>query len=62
MLTSAEKAVEVIKSGDNVFVHTAVAAPQKLIQAMVNRVEELRNVSVVSLHTEGAAPYAEPEL
>jgi 4-hydroxybutyrate CoA-transferase len=62
MLTSAEKAVEVIKSGDNVFVHTAVAAPQKLIQAMVNRAEELRNVSVVSLHTEGAAPCAEPEL
>ena len=58
---SAEDAVARIKSGDRVFLHTAAATPQRLIEAMVQRSEELRNVEIVSLHTEGDAPYARPE-
>ena len=58
---SAEDAVSRIKSGDRVFLHTAAATPQRLIEAMVQRSEELRNVEIVSLHTEGDAPYAKPE-
>lgn len=60
--TSAAQAVNVIKSGDRVFIHGVAAAPQVLIQAMTDRAADLRNVEIVHLHTEGIAPYAEPEL
>ncbi len=58
---SAEDAVAKIKSGDRVFLHTAAATPQRLIDAMVARASELKNVEIVSLHTEGEAAYARPE-
>ncbi|WP_055445077.1 acetyl-CoA hydrolase/transferase family protein [Lacinutrix himadriensis] len=59
---SAEEAVKVIKSNSRVYIQAAAAAPQSLIQAMTARHEELRNVEVCHLHTEGEAPYANPEL
>ncbi|OUR94428.1 4-hydroxybutyrate CoA-transferase [Flavobacteriales bacterium 34_180_T64] len=59
---SAEKAVEIIKSNHRVYIQAAAAAPQVLIKAMSARHEELRNVEVCQLHTEGEAPYANPEL
>ncbi len=59
---TAEEAVAVIKSGDRVFIHSIAAAPQRLIAAMTARAPELRVVEVVSIHTEGPAPYAAPEL
>lgn len=58
---TAQEAVAVIKSGDRVFVHSIAAAPQKLVAAMTARAGELRVVEVVSIHTEGPAPYAAPE-
>ncbi|HEX6203373.1 MAG TPA: acetyl-CoA hydrolase/transferase C-terminal domain-containing protein [Thermoanaerobaculia bacterium] len=58
---SAEEAVRVIRSGDRVFLHTAAAAPLRLIEAMTARADELSAVEVVSLHTEGPAPYTAPE-
>ena len=59
---TAEEAVAVIKSGARVFVHSVAAAPSRLIEAMTARAEELRVVEIVSLHTEGPAPYAAPEM
>ncbi len=58
----AAEAVSVITSRDRVFIHTAVAAPQRLVAAMTARAAELRHVEVCHLHTEGDAPYAAPEL
>ncbi|MBN1928447.1 MAG: acetyl-CoA hydrolase/transferase family protein [Chlorobiaceae bacterium] len=58
---SAEDAVMAIKSGDRVFIHTAAATPQRLVEAMVGRAGQLRDVELVSLHTEGDAPYVRPE-
>ncbi|MBN1279021.1 MAG: 4-hydroxybutyrate CoA-transferase [Chlorobium sp.] len=60
-MLSADEAVSIIRSGDRVFLHTAAATPQRLIEAMVGRAGELRNVEIVSLHTEGDAPYVRPE-
>jgi len=57
--TTADEAVKIIKSGDRVFIHTAAAAPQSLIQAMTNRHEALKDVEIVSAHTEGPVPYAD---
>ena len=59
---TAEEAVKVIKSNDRVYVQAAAAAPQALVKAMSARHEELKNVEVCHLHTEGEAPYANPEL
>jgi 4-hydroxybutyrate CoA-transferase len=60
-IVDVNEAVQAIRSGDRVFVHTAAAAPQRLIAAMTERSGELRGVEVVHLHTEGPAPYARPE-
>ena len=59
---TAEEAVKVIKSNDRVYVQAAAAAPQALVKAISARHEELKNVEVCHLHTEGEAPYANPEL
>ena len=59
--TTAEKAVELIKSGDKVFIHTAAATPLALVNAMTNRSHDLRGVEIFHLHTEGEAPYTKPE-
>ncbi|MFT3745220.1 MAG: acetyl-CoA hydrolase/transferase C-terminal domain-containing protein [Pyrinomonadaceae bacterium] len=58
---SAADAVKVIKSRDRVFIHGVAAAPQELIRAMTDRASELRDVEIVHLHTEGKAPYTDPE-
>ena len=55
---TAQEAVQCVHSGDRVFVHSAVAAPQLLIDALTARAPELRGVEWVHLHHEGAAPYA----
>ncbi len=52
-------AVSSIASGDHLFIHTAGAAPQTLLKALVERAGELRDVKIYQMHTEGAAPYAE---
>lgn len=58
---TAAEAVKFIKSGDRVFVHGVSATPVQLVKAMADRHSELKNIEVVHLHTEGPAPYAEPE-
>ena len=59
---SAADAVKIVKSNDRVYLHAAAAVPQLLINALTARHEELRNVEICHLHTEGKAPYANPEL
>lgn len=59
---SAEEAVKIVQSNDRVYVQAAAAAPSVLTNALAQRASELRNVEVCHLHTEGPAPYANPEL
>lgn len=58
---TASEAVSHIHSDQHIFIHSAAAAPAALIQALYERKDELRNVKIYSIHTEGAAPYANPE-
>ncbi len=60
---SAAEAVKVIKSGDHVHLSSVASAPQCLINAMCERgrAGELKNVYIHHLHTEGPAPYSDPE-
>lgn len=60
-IVSREEAVRHIKSGDHIYVHTASAAPQQLVIAMTERHDELSDITVYHLHTEGVAPYTSPE-
>ncbi len=59
---TAAEAVQVVKSGDRVYVQAAAATPTILTRALTDRASELRNVEICHLHTEGDAPYANPEL
>jgi acyl-CoA hydrolase len=58
---TAAEAVKVVKSGDRVYLQAAAAAPTVLANALTARAEELRDVEVCHLHTEGEARYAAPE-
>ena len=56
---SAAAAVAVARSGHNIFIHGAAATPTPLIEALAAR-RDLENVRLWHLHTNGAAPFAEP--
>lgn len=61
---TAEEAVDIIKSGDKVFVGSGAAVPRTLVQAMATRKGELREVQVHHILTMGtteeSAPYVMP--
>jgi 4-hydroxybutyrate CoA-transferase len=58
---TAEIAIKEIKSGDKVFIHSAAATPNVLVQEMVRRAFELRGVDIYQIHTEGDCSYAKSE-
>ncbi len=50
---SAEEAVSIIQSGDRVFLHGSAATPIFLINKLLERYKELREVELVSISTFG---------
>lgn len=56
---SAAEAISVIKDEDRVFIHSVAMTPHKLIDAMVARAGELKNIEIVHIHTEGEIPYCD---
>jgi acyl-CoA hydrolase len=61
-IVAAAEAVAGIKSGDQVYVHAGSAAPSVLLDALVARADELRDVRVVHFHIEGPGPHLAPEM
>jgi 4-hydroxybutyrate CoA-transferase len=61
-LVSAAEAVAGIKSGDQVYVHCAAAAPSVMLDALVARADDLEDVGVIRLHIEGPGPHLAPEM
>ena len=61
-VVDAPSALGLVTSGMRVFVHTGVAAPRQLIEALADRAESLHDVEVTHLHTEGPAPYVRASL
>lgn len=57
-IISAEDAVGHIKSGHRVFIQGAAMTPNTLINALCQRHNELDEVELMHMHTEGIAPYA----
>ena len=61
-IVSATEAVASVRSGDQVYVHCAAAAPSVLLDALVARARELHDVGMVHLHIEGPGPHLAPEM
>jgi 4-hydroxybutyrate CoA-transferase len=61
-VVSAEEAVAGIRSGQQIYVQAAAAAPSALLDALVARAPELEDVKVVHLHLEGPGPHLAPEM
>lgn len=59
-LTTADEAVKIIKSGDNVVIQPGCAAPLDLIRAMVDRKDELEDVNIYHILIVGDLPYMAP--
>ncbi len=57
---AADEAVQALKSGMNIFVHGAAATPTPLLEAMCRR-SDLTGITLFHLHTEGPAPFLEPD-
>jgi 4-hydroxybutyrate CoA-transferase len=60
-LTTAGKALEVVKSGDRVVFAHACGEPLALVDALVARAPELRDVEIVHMVAMGKGEYAKPE-
>ncbi len=58
---SAEEAVKAIKAGDRVVFSHACGEPTCLVEAMVDRAEELEGVEIVHMVSMGKARYCQPE-
>jgi 4-hydroxybutyrate CoA-transferase len=61
-IVTPDEAVAGIRSGDQLYVHAAAAAPSVLLDALVRRAPELEEVRVVHLHIEGPGPHLAPEM
>lgn len=57
-IVSLETAASYVKSGDRVFVQGAAMTPNLLINAICERYRELREVEIVSIHTDGEVLFA----
>ncbi len=60
-LTTASEAVKAIKSGDRVVTAHACGEPKSLVDAMVDRADELEQVEIVHMVSMGSARYCLPE-
>jgi 4-hydroxybutyrate CoA-transferase len=59
-ITTANEAVKVIKSGDKIVMQPGCAVPMILVNAMVERKEELREVEIYHVLAVGELPYLKP--
>jgi acyl-CoA hydrolase len=61
-IVTPTEAVASIQSGQQLFVHGGAATPSVLLDALVARASELRDVGIVHIHIEGPAPHVAPEV
>ena len=60
-IVTPAQAVVGIRSGDQIYVQCAAAAPSALLDALVARASELEDVGVIHLHIEGPGPHLAPD-
>jgi len=59
---SAAEAVQLVKSGDRVFIHGSAATPVHLVHALLDRHAELTNVELTAISTFGELGFDRPEV
>ncbi len=59
-IVSKTEAAAMVKSGDRVFLQGAAMTPNTLMNAVCERYQELSDVEIISIHTEGDVLYATP--
>jgi acyl-CoA hydrolase len=59
-IVTAAEAAAIVKSGDRIFLQGAAMTPNTLINNICERYEELEQVEIISIHTEGEVKYALP--
>ncbi len=57
----ADAAVTAIESGNHIFIGSGAAEPQRLVEALVKRAEQVFGAEIVHILTLGLAPYVEPK-
>ena len=60
--TTAEEAVKLVKSGNRVFIHGSAATPLKLVDALLKRAGQVKDVELVSISTYGKIDWNHPEV
>lgn len=60
-VVSADEAVKIIRSGQRVYVGGGAGAPRTLLEALVRRAPELRDVEMAHVLIFGPAPHLKPE-
>ncbi|NVK03234.1 MAG: acetyl-CoA hydrolase/transferase family protein [Flavobacteriia bacterium] len=58
---TADEALQAVLPNQNLYIHTAAAAPQALVEALLRRADSLYGVKIYHLHTDGDASYANDE-
>src|ERR1700687_6514073 len=61
-LRSADEALSCVQSGMRVYIHPGCAEPETLVEALMRRAPDVRDVEIVHMMTMGAAPYVTPEM
>jgi len=59
--TTAARALEAVRSGARVWIQSGCGTPSALVQALVARAPEIRDVEIVHMMTLGSADYTRPE-
>lgn len=59
-IVSKTEAADLIKTGDRIFLQGAAMTPNVLMNAICDRYQELSDVEIISIHTEGTVNYATP--
>ena len=57
-----EQALNWVRSGNRVWIHTGCATPETLVEALAARAGELHNVEIVHMVACGSAAYCRPEM
>ena len=61
-LKTPDEALRCVESGMRVYIQPGCAEPETLVEALMRRAPELRNVEIVHMMTMGCAPYVAPEM
>ena len=61
-IVTPEEAVAHVRSGDQIYIQCAAATPSVLLDALVARAPDLRDVVMIHLHIEGPGPHLAPDM